>query len=299
MTRTVLASSTSSLAWGAAAWAVAACVATSPAQAQAPFSEPRQAADALVAAVEARDNAALARVLGPQWRTLLPPEGVAPEDRDAFLEKARQSTTVNVKDGHADVVVGTDAWVLPIPLLQGWNGRWRFDMHGAREALLERRIGDNEHSAIQASLAYLDAQREYALADRDGDGLLEYAQKLISTPGRRDGLIWSQDLGDDSPLGEDYLPKDGRQGYHGYRFKILTGQGTGAQDGARTYVIGKRMIAGFGLLAWPLDYGRSGVMSFIVNQDGVVYERDLGPQTSYVAAGMQRFDPDGSWNKAK
>jgi hypothetical protein len=204
---------------------------------------------------------------------------------------------VNVKDGHADVVVGTDGWVLPIPLVQGWNGRWHFDMHGAREALLERRIGDNEHSAIQASLAYLDAQREYALVDRDGDGLLEYAQKLISTPGKRDGLIWSQDLGDESPLGEDYLPKDGRQGYHGYRFKILTGQSTHASDGARTYVIGKRMIAGFGLLAWPVDYGRSDVMSFIVNQDGVVYERDIGPQTAYVAAGMQRFDPDGTWNK--
>jgi hypothetical protein len=105
--------------------------------------------------------------------------------------------------------------VLPIPLVQGWNGRWHFDLHGAREALLERRIGDNEHSAIQAAMAYLDAQREYAEADRDGDGLLEYAQKLISSPGKRDGLIWSQSLGDESPLGEDYLPRDGRQSVSG------------------------------------------------------------------------------------
>jgi hypothetical protein len=162
-----------------------------------------------------------------------------------------------------------------------------------------RRIGANERAAMQAMLAYVDAQREYALTDRNADGVLEYAQKLISSPGKRDGLIWSTQLGDESPLGEDFAPTKAGQGYHGYQFRILSGQGSAAPGGARSYRIGSRMVSGFALLAWPVAYGRTGVMSFIVNQSGLVYERDLGPGTTAAAAAIQRFNPDAGWKPAR
>jgi hypothetical protein len=195
--------------------------------------------------------------------------------------------------------VGTDPWTLPIPIVQGTDGQWRFDPVGAREMMAAKRIGANERAAIQASLAYVDAQREYALADRDGDGVLEYAQKLISTPGKRDGLIWSQALGDDSPLGEGFLPKKPGDGYHGYHFRILTAQGPAAKGGARSYLIGKDMTAGYALIAWPVKYGETGVMSFIVSSDGVVYERDLGRGTAQAVAVTKVFNPEAGWAPAR
>ena len=161
--------------------------------------------------------------------------------------------------------------------------------------MLEKRIGANERAAIQASLAYLDAQREYAQVDRNGDGVLEYAQKLVSTPGKRDGLIWSTSLGDESPLGEGFVPKKPGEGYHGYGFRILTGQGPAAKGGTRSFIIGNRMTAGFALIAWPMKHGETGVMSFIVSSDGTVYERDLGPGTAKAAAGIKTFNPDAGW----
>jgi hypothetical protein len=191
--------------------------------------------------------------------------------------------------------VGTDPWTLPIPIVQSKDGQWRFDPVAARDEMAVRRIGANERSAIQAVLAYVDAQREYALVDRNGNGALEYAQKLISSPGKRDGLIWPLSLGDDSPLGEDFLPKQPGAGYHGYHYRILTGQGAQAKGGARSYLIGKRLVNGFALVAWPVKYGSTGVMSFIVNQDGQVYERNLGPQTEKAVAAITLFNPDQSW----
>ena len=264
--------------------------------AHAAFADPEQAAKALIQAIERDDAKAMARVLGKDWRRLLPPDGVDPEDKRAFLDMAREAQAVKKTDGRADVVIGKDEWPLPIPIVQGKDGKWRFDIAGGREAMLDRRIGYNERSAMQAALAYVDAQREYALADRNGDGLLEYAQKFRSSPGKRDGLIWSPSLGDDSPIGEDFVPVRKGLGYHGYNFKILTGQGPKASpDGARSYLLGKRMTSGFGLLAWPVRYGETGVMSFMVNQKGQLYERDLGPGTAKAVSGIKLFNPDDGW----
>lgn len=213
-------------------------------QAQAPFANPEMAADAMIKAIAEADKAAMARLLGKTWQELLPLKDEGAADRKVFVDKARQSRVVNVKDGKGELVVGADAWPLPIPLAQGKDGQWRFDPAGGKEAVLDRIVGNNERSAMQVVLAYLDAQREYALADRNGDGVLEYAQKLVSSPGKRDGLIWSASLGDESPLGEEFLPAKPGSGYHGYRFKILTRQGAKAATGKRQYLIGKRMVTG-------------------------------------------------------
>ena len=269
-------------------------------RAQAPFATPEQAADAFVDAMAVSDSSRLPVLLGKSWRELLPPfDQMVAQNRYLFLAKAHESRVLKVRDGRAELVVGADPWTLPIPLAQGADGQWRFDPVGAREAIRVRRIGANERAAMQASLAYVDAQREYATADRDGDGFLEYAQKLGSSPGKRDGLIWSRSLGDESPLGEDYIPARPGTGYHGYRFRILTAQGASAPGGARSYLLGKRMVSGFALIAWPVEYGRTGVMSFIVNQAGQIYERDLGPRTATVAGGIRRFDPDAHWKPVK
>jgi len=283
-----------------AAFAAAALLALAPlAQAQAPFVEPKQAAEALVAALNANDKQAMSKLLGADWRSLLPPDGVDPADKKLFLEKAAQALDVKVAEGRAEVSVGSDGWVLPIPIVRAKDGKWRFDTAGGREAILDRRIGANELSAMQAALAYVDAQREYAQADRNGDGILEYARKFLSSPGKRDGLIWSQKLGDESPMGEAFVPPRAGVGYHGYHFKILTAQGPKANGGARSYLIGNRLASGYALLAWPVQYGKTGVMSFIVNQEGKLFERDLGAKTPQVAASIQRFDPDDSWKPAQ
>lgn len=270
-----------------------------PVHAQAPFGTPQGAADALIDALATHDEGAVAHVLGKDWRKLVPEGGVDPEGLTQFLYKASQARKINTTGGRAELVVGSDPWVLPIPIAQGKDGQWRFDTVAGQELIAERRIGANERAAMKAVLAYVDAQREYALADRTGDGVLEYAQKLVATPGKRDGLIWSPSLGDDSPLGEDFLPAKPGEGYHGYRFRILTAQGPAAKGGARSYLIGKHMTAGFALLAWPVKYGETGVMSFMVNSDGVVYERNLGPQTAQAAAGIKLFNPDASWKPSK
>ncbi len=264
------------------------------AQAQTPFAKPEAAADALIDAVAGSDAAALQRVLGKGWAKLVPLGDVSADDRYNFLEKAHQARSVTVKQGRGELLVGTDPWALPIPLLQGRDGQWRFDMQGARLNVLERRIGANEHAAIQALLASVDAQREYAQADRNKDGVLEYAQRILSTDGQRDGLIWNSSLGDESPLGEAFAPKKG-EGYHGYRFKLLTAQGEAAAGGARSYLIGPRMVSGFAMLAWPVKYGDSGVMSFMVNQDGQVFEADLGPNSAQAAAAIKAFNPGQGW----
>jgi hypothetical protein len=204
--------------------------------------------------------------------------------------------------------VGANAWPFPVPLVQR-EQRWIFDIEAGKEELLNRRIGRNELSVLETMRAYVDAQREYASRDRDGDEVLEYAQRLGSSPGMKDGLFWSADLdGELSPFGpfvaqaqaEGYaLGLEGqtqaREPFHGYYFKLLTRQGKRAPGGAYNYVINGNMIGGFALAAWPADYGESGVMTFIVNQQGRVYQRDLGPDTSRKASRMKAYDPAPGW----
>lgn len=281
-----------------AVWMLAmVCVAPLAARAQDGFATPEQASDALIAAVVNDDSAAMQKLLGKDWRKLMPPKGITAEDRRLFGEKAAAARSVRAESGRGVLLIGADEWALPIPLQQGKDGQWRFDPRGGREAILERTIGSNELSAMKAALAYVDAQREYAQVDRNGDGVLEYARKLVSSKGQRDGLIWSPELGDDSPLGSAFLPSRPGEGYHGYRFRILTEQGSHANGGARKYLIGKRMVNGYALVAWPVTYGVTGVMTFIVNHEGELFERNLGPNTSSVVAGISRFDPDTQWRR--
>jgi hypothetical protein len=267
--------------------------------AQVPFATADAAGDAFVDALAKKDGAAMQRLLGPTWHELIPPKALAGENARLFVRKAGESRKVQIDGQRGELVVGADAWPLPIPLQQGSDGQWRFDPSGGRQAMLERHIGNNERSAMQAVLAYLDAQRDYALADRNGDGVLEYAQKFASSPGKRDGLYWDAKLGGDSPLGPAFAPAKPGMGYHGYRFRILTGQGPAAPGGARSYLIGPRLVSGFAVIAWPVTYGSSGVMSFIANQSGMIYERDLGPDTAKAAAAIKVFNPDEGWQPVK
>jgi hypothetical protein len=188
--------------------------------------------------------------------------------------------------------VGTEGWTLPIPIVKTAKG-WTFDVKAGAEEMRIRRIGRNELAAMQALLAYYDAQKEYAQADRNGDGLVEYAQKVRSTPGKRDGLIWANDPA--SPLGPLYGDESKDGVYHGYRFHILKAQGPGASGGARDYMVKGHLTQGFGAVAWPAKFGDTGVMTFIVNHDGKVYQKDLGAGTDAAARAMKTFNPDKSW----
>ncbi len=277
---------------------------------QMTFGSPEDAAQALGAASRAGDLKALASILGPGSASLLR-SGDAVADRrgrERFATAYAESSKVERQgDAKAILMIGKDDWPLPIPIVKGKDG-WRFDAKQGREEVLNRRIGRNELSAVQAMLAYVDAQREYYLRNPRGDKLLHYAQKFDSAPGKRDGLYFRTKAGEaPSPLGpmfasakaEGYT-KDGNglpDPYHGYRYRILKRQGPDAPGGAYDYVAQGRMIGGFALIAWPAAYGSSGVMTFIVNHEGVVYEKDLGPGTAAAAGKITRFNPDKSWKR--
>lgn len=273
------------------------CVA--PVCAQEAFPTAEAAADAFVAAVEKRDHAAMQKVLGAQWRDYIPTEGIDQEDVDAFLAQWKQSHRVIADGGKAQLAVGNDGWTLPVPLKQDKAG-WRFDTKAGGEEMRVRRIGRNELAVEQAVQAYRDAQLDYAERDRDGDGVLEYAQRILSSDGAHDGLYWPEDgSGDVSPLGPlfgDDLPKGE---YLGYRYRILTAQGPSAPGGAHDYRIGDRMTRGFALVAWPAKYNDTGVMTFMIGTDGQVFEKDLGPGGEAQAKAMKAFDPDSSWKEVK
>ncbi|MCU0967349.1 MAG: DUF2950 domain-containing protein [Rubrivivax sp.] len=269
------------------------------AQAQAAYPDPESAAEDFVRAVDSGDDASKTRVLGPGWPSVIPPGAVDDADRDAFLRMARERLNVSaVRAGVAEITVGAiETWTLPIPLKADAQGRWFFDLDGAREQIRERIIGRNELATIQAMLAFVDAQREYALADRNRDGVLEYAQRLVSSPGRQDGLIWDERRFGPSPLGPDFLPSKPGAGYHGYRFKLLTSQGPTAPGKARDYKIGGRLLTGFALLGWPVEWGETGVMSFMVDHTGRIVQRDLGPQTALIVQQILRYEPDAGWEQ--
>ncbi|MCY1264460.1 hypothetical protein D3C76_891370 [compost metagenome] len=272
---------------------------------QQSFPSADAAAEAFVAALgtQKADEAKLAKLLGADWRTYIPTEGVERKDVDAFLALYEEKHVIHTDaPGRVHLQVGNDPWTLPMPIRQEKAG-WSFDTRAAGAEIRTRRIGRNEDAAIHAVEAYHDAQMDYAEADRNGDGVLEYAQKFISSDGQHDGLYWPDEAdGDESPLGPlfgDTNPGEAKrgEGWHGYHYHILTAQGPSAPGGAYDYMLGEHMSRGFALVAWPVRYGDSGIMSFMISHDGQVFQKDLGPNGGKTALEMKRFDPDSSWSE--
>ncbi|BDM23395.1 TPA: DUF2950 domain-containing protein [Pseudomonas putida] len=270
------------------------------AAAQEAFPTPEKAVESFVQAlgVEHADEARLAQLLGDDWRTYIPREGVQRSDVDAFLEQYKAQHQIDQQgDNKAILAVGPEHWTLPIPLTKAANG-WRFDLKAGSAEIRARRIGRNELAALQSVLAYHDAQMDYASQDRNGNGALEYAQQIFSTPGKHDGLFWADEEGGEiSPLGPLFGKDVVGDAWYGYHFRILDGQGPSAPGGAYSYLIGNQMSRGFALVAWPAKYNDTGVMSFMISHDGQVFEKDLGPQGDKIAKAMKRFDPDDSWKE--
>jgi hypothetical protein len=269
------------------------------------FPTAETALAAFRSAAAAADGSALLMLLGPEHEAEI--VGADPAARRLELERLRraiQEGAVLAPDaaGRQTIVIGREAWPMPVPLVEEAEG-WRFDTAAGLEEITDRRIGRNELAVIDACRAYVEAQLAYAAADRDGDRVLEYAQRIASSPGTRDGLYWGADVGDGpSPLGpflaesaELVAEREAGEPFYGYHFKVLTRQGTNPPGEAYDYVINGNMIAGFALLAWPADYGNSGVMTFAVSHQGEVYEKDLGEETTTLAQTIDIYDPDTSW----
>jgi hypothetical protein len=278
--------------------------------AQRSFASPEEGARALQAAMKSGDWKQIYAVLGPgSGQLIYTGDRVADTaTRTMFVEAYEKSAKFDRDgDSKATLLLGANDYPFPYPLVKGAEG-WMFDARAGAEEIVNRRVGENELAAIQVCLAYVDAQREYATLDRDSNGLLEYATKLASTPGKHDGLYWPTKDGEPpSPFGplatraasEGYGKNatGGPGAYHGYHYRILTAQGQFAQGGAYDYRVKGRMIGGFALVAYPARWGVSGVMTFMCNHDGVVYEKNLGNETTGTARAMTRFDPDPTWTK--
>jgi hypothetical protein len=274
---------------------------------QKTFATPEEAAAALVAATKAQDRKAQLAILGSDARPLLQSgDAVADKSAGARFVSLYEAANKMEKSGDAKAVlaIGKDAWPFPIPIVKAGE-TWRFDSAAGKEELLNRRIGGNELNTMQAALAYADAQRDYYLQNPQKDKLLQYAQKFSSTQGKRDGLYYPTKAGEPrSPLGPlfDKAKAAGYEkaggGYHGYRYKILKAQGADAKGGAYSYVAQGKMIGGYALVAWPVTYGNSGVMTFMISHEGAVYEKDLGTGTAALAEKMTKFNPDKTWKKA-
>jgi len=277
---------------------------------QRTFASPEEAVKAMVEALKSNDGKSLEAIFGPGSQELIE-SGDPVEDqtvRKQFLALYGEKNRLEKTADDAVLSVGNDDWPFPIPVVKE-DARWRFDTEEGGDEILARRIGRNELSAIQVCLAYVDAQREYALEDRDGDAILEYARKFMSDPGKKNGLYWDVKEGEkQSPLGPlvamadregySYTGRGGKPSpYHGYYYRILKAQGRNAPGGAYDYVVRGNMFGGFSLVAYPAKYESSGIMTFIVNHDGVIYQKDLGPDTEKSAREMTLFDPDTSWKK--
>jgi hypothetical protein len=275
---------------------------------QVDFATPEKAADALVEAERRDDQHELLRILGPSGDKLI-------HSGDAVADRASRQRLIDAYDrAHrieaagadaAALVVGPEDWSLPIPIVKQAE-RWHFDTAAGEQKIIDRRVGRNELNVIEVCRAYVAAQREYASKERLGDGLHEYAAKIASSPGKHDGLYWQASASEEqSPLGplvasarkEGYTRKDhhGPAPYHGYYFRILTRQGPHASGGAKNYIVTGHMTGGFALLAFPAKWGDSGIMTFAVNHHGIVFQRNLGPDTAHLAGDIKEFDPDLSW----
>jgi hypothetical protein len=264
------------------------------------YSTPEEAAAAFKTALAAGDMAGLAKLLGLDEAKLKGFEGIT--EKVAELQAASAKLFAVEADGDRRIVnLGTDVWPFPFPIVKDKDGKWFFDTYAGLEEIVNRRVGDNELQAIATAEAYVDAQRDYAAEDRDGDGVLEYAQKLISSEGLTDGLYWPIEQGDgESPVGpfisQGTLDKVAAgEGYFGYNFRILQSQGENIAGGAYDYVINGNMIAGFALVAWPTKYAATGVNTIVVNHAGIVYQRDLGEDTAKLVEDIKTFNPDAEW----
>ena len=275
---------------------------------QRTFTSPEEAVKAMIEALKSNDVKAMEEILGPGSKDLISSgDPVADQSlRERFVKQYEEKNRLEQSSDKAVLSIGNDDWPCPIPAVKK-DGQWRFDAKAGREEMLARRIGKNEWSTIQFCLAYVDAQREYASKDRDADGLLEYAQKFGSDKGKKNGLYWKVKEGEEqSPLGllaaaaykQGYRRKGATpQPFYGYYYRILTGQGKNATGGTYDYMAKGNMIGGFALVAYPAKYGTSGVMTFMVNHDGVVYQKDLHKNTERAAQAMKVFDPDSTWKK--
>lgn len=274
-------------------------------QAQQSFPSPEEAAAALAAAVKSNSNRAILKVLGRGADDIIESSDDAADakTRAAFTSTYDAKHSIKAEGNKkAKLILGAEDFPFPIPLVNT-SGGWHFDVDAGRQEILYRRIGRNELDVIQACLAYADAQNEYAAKDHGG-GVGIYAQHIVSSPGKKDGLFWRDDA-DPSPLGElvaeasaeGYKIERGRAPYHGYYFRILKTQGSDAPGGALNYVVKGKMIGGFALIAWPAEYGNSGVMTFMVNHAGIVYQKDLGRRTGSIVKRVFSFNPDQTWKK--
>ncbi|MGD1276268.1 MAG: DUF2950 domain-containing protein [Tepidisphaeraceae bacterium] len=283
-----------------------------PGQGQQVFASDDEALKALLSAVKAQNHDQVHQILGPAWKELVSGDKV--EDGNAFKEFAQHAaehTRLQKKDATTSIIyVGKDDWPFPIPIAETPDGKWFFDTEAGKTEILARRIGANELDTIEVCRAYVQAQRQYAGKDRDGSGVLKYAQRILSTPGKMDGLYWSVNPGQEqSPFGplmagaemEGYAQTAGHphEPYHGYHFRVLKQQGSAAPGGKYNYVINGNMIAGFALVAFPAEYESSGIMTFIVSHQGNVYQKDLGPNTKETARKMTKYNPDDSWTLVK
>jgi hypothetical protein len=277
---------------------------TPPAEAQQSFANPDEATGALATAVKSGMKQNILKVLGADGEDIISSgDDVADTDaRKKFVAAYDAKHSVKVDGKKASLIIGADDFAFPIPLIHAKTG-WEFDTDEGRQEILYRRIGRNELDAIQTCLAFVDAQNEYAEKDR-GDGVGLYAQRIVSSPGKKDGLYWPSD-NNNSPLGqlaadasaEGYKAGREPEPYHGYYYRILTQQGASAPGGALNYVVKGKMIGGFALIAYPAEYGNSGVMTFMINHAGTVYQKDLGKRTDSIAKRITLFDPDQTWRK--
>jgi Protein of unknown function (DUF2950) len=280
--------------------------AAAPASAQEKFSTPEGAVDALVGAAKSGDAKAILEVLGPDGQAIVSSgDPVADRNtREAFVSAYDAKHAVEAEgNGTQTLIIGNDDWPFPIPLVN-LAGEWQFDTGAGLDEILRRRVGRNELATIQVTHAYVQAQNEYAALDPAGLGRGVYAQRIVSHPGKKDGLYWPTTEGQPpSPLGElaaqasaeGYKAGSAPIPYQGYYYRILTRQGAGASGGAYDYLVKGKMRGGFALLAFPAEYGNSGIMTFMVNHDGTVFQKDLGPKTGEVARKIESFAPDQTW----
>ena len=283
---------------------------------QKSFSSPEEAVKAAIAAAKSNNDKEMFAIFGPQAKDILfSGDAVADRQRRAeFVAAYDEKNRLDAQGEDKILIVGNQDWPFPIPIVKKGNA-WIFDTEKGRQEVLNRRIGGNELFTIQTLLAIVDAERDYAMKDRDRNGLLEYAQKFISDPGKKNGLYWQAKAGEpESPMGpimtqarsQGYGKAQGINAtpstpppYHGYHYRILTAQGKNAAGGAYSYIVKGKMIGGFAVVAYPVQYGNSGVMTFIVNHDGKVFQKDLGPSTASIGKSMKEYNPDSTWTEVK